>query len=196
MAPTLRPRQRYGIVAAFVIGACISPHSGRTKVPSPSGKVTLLSRAEVQSIASRPDTALAYDSVARLVSIDDGYNVGIAVVRRERRRETAPADALSHHDITEVYQIIEGSGVFVSGGSIVGGSEMRADSKGVRRVVGPSVRGTGITGGTSIEIGPGDIIVVPPNTPHGFAGILSRQIVYTIVRVDPRRRLRAVDAGR
>jgi hypothetical protein len=73
------------------------------------------------------------------------------------RRRRTPPDALSYHDITEIYQIVEGSGVFVSGGTIVAGAEMAADSRAVERIVGPSVRGTGIRGGTSRSVGVGDV---------------------------------------
>ncbi len=150
---------------------------------------TVVRDSEVRAIASRPDTAVASDSVARVIPIEGRYNIGVAVVRRQRVGDRTPPDALSHHDITEVYHILEGAGVFVSGGVIVGGREMPADSRGVRRVVGPSVRGTGIDGGVAVEVGPGDVIVVPPDTPHGFSEIVSTEIVYTVVRVDPRRRL-------
>ena len=35
------------------------------------------------------------------------------------------------------------------------------------------------------EIGPGDVVIIPPNTPHWFSEITSDQIVYLVVRVDP-----------
>lgn len=141
---------------------------------------------QVERTRHSPTTA------SRVVPIEARYNVGVAVVRRQRVGDTTPPDALSHHEIAEVYHIIHGTGVFVSGGTITDGKEMIADSRGVRRVVGPSVRGTAIVGGTAVEVGPGDIIVVPPNTPHGFSRLVSAEIVYTVVRIDPRRPLPVV----
>lgn len=158
------------------------------KAAEPESAV-IVHAAEVRSIADRPDTAIAYDSVARVVSAHGEYNLGVAVVRRQRDGDVTPPDALAHHDIAEVYQIVEGRGLFVSGGRITGGAEMAPDSRGVRRVVGPSFRGTAIVDGTSSEVGPGDIIVVPPDTPHGFSRLISPRIVYTVVRIDPRHRL-------
>ena len=178
----------------MVPASCVAPRVGST--PRSSGEAVVVRNSEVQAIATRPDTALAYDSVARVVPIEAGYNVGVAVVRRRRVGDTTPPDALSHHKITEVYHIIDGTGVFVSGGAIADGKEMAADSRGVRRVVGPSVRGTRINGGTAVEVGPGDIIVVPPNTPHGFSRLVTAEIVYTVVRVDPERRLPVVASTR
>jgi mannose-6-phosphate isomerase-like protein (cupin superfamily) len=192
-----RPAQRCGGLVIVVLQlACASPRPQSMERETSSRNATYVSAAEVRAIASRADTAIASDSVARLVSVDGRYNVGVAVVRRQRVGDATPPDALSHHHVTEVYQIIDGSGVFVSGGRIVAGTEMRPDSRGVRRIVGPSERGTGIAGGTNIEVGPGDIIVVPPNTPHGFSRLISPQIVYTVVRVDPDRRLATSDAPR
>ena len=152
---------------------------------------TLVRHSEIQSIAELPDTAVAFDSVARVVAIESAgdYNVALAVVRRARIGDATPADAIAHHDITEIYHIVEGNAVFVSGGTIVSGSEMAPNSRGVRRVVGPSVRGIAIEGGRSIDVGPGDAIIVPPDTPHGFSRIVSPRIIYTVVRVDPQRRL-------
>ena len=157
----------------------------------PSARATIIADKQIRAILDRPDTAAMYDSVARVVDIGGEYHVAIAAVRRSRVGDATPPDALSHHDITEIYHVVDGKGEFVSGGTIVGGSEMPADSRGVKRVVGPSMRGTAIRGGESRSVGAGDIIVIPPNTAHGFSRIDSRRIVYTVVRVDPRRRLPA-----
>ena len=48
----------------------------------------------------------------------------------------------------------------------------------------PSTRST-VQGGVSRKIGPGDVVIIPPNTPHWFSEITSDQIVYLVVRVDP-----------
>ena len=172
------------------LAACLSSRRTST-VAAEAEAATIVHAAEVKSIADRPDTAIAYDSVARVVNVRDEYHLGVAVVRRQRNGEATPPDALAHHDIAEVYHIVEGRGIFVSGGRITGGAEMSSDSRGVRRVVGPSLRGTAIVGGKPSEVGPGDIIVVPPDTPHGFSQLISPRIVYTVVRIDPRRRLPA-----
>ena len=56
-------------------------------------------------------------------------------------------------------------------------------------VVGPSVAGGKITGGQSRKIGPGDVVIVPPNTPHGWIDV-SDELVYLVVRMDPRKVLK------
>ena len=179
------------IAVSVVVTACATARSPGVSTPVEGATATVVKHSEIQRIVERPDTAIAFDSVARVVAIRNraDYNIALAVVRRSRLGDATPPDALAHHDITEIYHIVEGDAVFVSGGTIVNGSEMAANSRGVRRVVGPSVRGAAITGGREIDVGPGDTIIVPPDTPHGFSRIVSQRIVYTVVRVDPRRRL-------
>ena len=179
------------IAMSVVVTTCATTRSPSQSSPAEGTTATVVSHSEIQLIAERSDTAIAFDSVARTVAIRhrSDYNIALAIVRRSRLGDATPPDALAHHDITEIYHIVEGEAVFVSGGTIVNGSEMAANSRGVRRIVGPSVRGVAITGGRSIAFGPGDAIIVPPGTPHGFSRIISPRIVYTVVRVDPRRRL-------
>jgi len=43
----------------------------------------------------------------------------------------------------------------------------------------------------AMGIGPGDAVIIPPNTPHWFSEITSDQIVYLVVRVDPHKVLPA-----
>jgi quercetin dioxygenase-like cupin family protein len=56
---------------------------------------------------------------------------------------------------------------------------------------GPSTNGGAIRGGVSRTIGPGDVVIIPPNTPHWFSNITSDQILYLILRVDPHKVLPA-----
>jgi quercetin dioxygenase-like cupin family protein len=49
---------------------------------------------------------------------------------------------------------------------------------------GPSTGGTAIEGGVSRKLSPGDVVIIPPNTPHWLSEITTDQIVYLVVRVD------------
>ncbi len=53
--------------------------------------------------------------------------------------------------------------------------------------IGPSSAGQSIVGGTSRHVVPGDIVIIPPHTPHGFVDITTPRIVYTIIRIDPQK---------
>lgn len=69
-----------------------------------------------------------------------------------------------------------------------------ADDPDVRTLIGPSAVGKAITGGTMRRVGGGDVVIIPPNTAHGFVELMSDQITYLLVRVDLHRVL-AVNGG-
>jgi hypothetical protein len=94
-------------------------------------------------------------------------------------------DALIHNDVTEVYQIIEGEGVLVTGGALQSAKPLTAAA--IVGEIGPSSAGQSIVGGTSRRVVPGDIVIIPPHTPHGFVDITTSRIVYTIIRIDPQK---------
>ena len=52
------------------------------------------------------------------------------------------------------------------------------------KIAGPGSTGKHIIGGKQYEVGPGDIVVIPPNTPHGFVNLKTNTIVYTLIRID------------
>ena len=91
--------------------------------------------------------------------------------------------AIEHAQVTEVYHIIDGSGTFVTGGTMVDPTPSPADGTTVKILVGPSTNGTSIRGGRSRKVGPGDVIVIPPGVAHWFSAVES-DMNYLVVRVD------------
>lgn len=77
---------------------------------------------------------------------------GLIVVRR---RQDGPNNASVHDDLTEIYNVVGGSGTFVTGGTFASAQDRTA----------------GITGGVSRQVKAGDFIVLPPGTPHWFSKI-------------------------
>lgn len=72
-----------------------------------------------------------------------------------RRRKAPPNNASVHEDVTEIYQIVNGGGTFVTGGTLPD----------------PKNRTAGIKGGVSQKVTRGDSIVISPGTPHWFSSI-------------------------
>ena len=72
-----------------------------------------------------------------------------------RRRQDGPNNASVHEDVTEIYNIVAGSGTFVTGGTIAN----------------PKERTAGISGGVERHVVAGDFVVLPPGTPHWFRKI-------------------------
>jgi mannose-6-phosphate isomerase-like protein (cupin superfamily) len=119
-----------------------------------------------------------YDVTMRSLDAGDAY-IGVAVIRRVQAEDK---DALVHANVTEIYQITEGSGTIELGGTLVAGKPFGGGSG--PSAIGPSTRGTGIQGGHSRKVGVGDVVIIPAKTPHRFSAI-DGPITYLCFRVDP-----------
>jgi uncharacterized protein GlcG (DUF336 family) len=85
------------------------------------------------------------------------------------RRDT-PGLAEVHLYETDVIHVLKGSSTLVVGGSLI---DPRVTAFG-------EVRGKGIVGGTSYALKPGDVMVVPPHTPHWFKEVTAPFLYYTV----------------
>jgi mannose-6-phosphate isomerase-like protein (cupin superfamily) len=113
-----------------------------------------------------------------------GHNVSIAVVHRDKG--TNLTGMASHDKVSEVYYVVEGSGTFVTGGTLEKPQKREQSSDVVKQLSGPGFAGSGIRGGVSRRVSKGDMVVIPAGTPHGFTDV-QEAITYTIVRIDPSR---------
>jgi hypothetical protein len=157
----------------------------------PRGTATDVSSGEIQSLVQKTAAALVSDQALRVVSINGEYNVGVGVVHRAKTAGRDAPSGIEHSQITEIYHVMEGNATLVTGGTMENLTEVPPDSPIVAVLNGPSTRGGPIRNGVSRKIGSGDVIIIPPNTPHWFSEITSDQIVYLVVRVDPHKVLPA-----
>ena len=95
-----------------------------------------------------------------------------------RKPETT---ALIHDRVTEIYQITEGSGTIVTGGSL----ENATATDLTRLNAGPSHTGTH-KGGESKHVGVKDVIIIPAGMPHRFSQLDGPAIVYLVYRFEPK----------
>jgi mannose-6-phosphate isomerase-like protein (cupin superfamily) len=144
---------------------------------------TDIKAADIQAALKEEIAKNLTDMPIRTVDVG-GQNVSIAVVHRDKG--TNLGGMASHDVVTEVYYIVEGSGTFVTGGSLVKPQKREDSSDTVRQLSGPGFAGAGIQGGASRRVAKGDMIVIPARTPHGFSEV-QEAITYTIVRIDPGR---------
>ena len=131
------------------------------------------------------------DQAIRIVSINGEYNLAMGVVSRLKTTPKEAPTAIEHSQITEVYHVISGSGTLVTGGILKDPREVPPNNEVVTIFNGPSTEGISIQNGVSRKIGPGDVVIIPPNTPHWFSEIPNEKIVYFVVRVDPHKVLPA-----
>jgi mannose-6-phosphate isomerase-like protein (cupin superfamily) len=112
-----------------------------------------------------------------------GHNIGIGVVYRPKG---AKGGSASHDKVSEVYQVLDGSGTLVTGGTIVNPQRRASGQEEVMQINGPGVSGTAIDGGVSRRITKGDMVIIPAGTPHWFSEV-QEALTDTIVRIDPNR---------
>jgi mannose-6-phosphate isomerase-like protein (cupin superfamily) len=93
----------------------------------------------------------------------------------EKTATPPPANApsgLTHDSQTEGYYIVSGGGTMVTGGRIVNGRRSAPESAVTRELNGPSCSGPVVGPDMVIrDVKTGDIIIIPPNTVHGWVNI-------------------------
>jgi oxalate decarboxylase/phosphoglucose isomerase-like protein (cupin superfamily) len=187
----------FGIIAIALALALPGGFRAQTQSPPavtphlPRGTATDVNSAEIQALVQKTASERISDQAIRVVSINGEYNVGVGVVHRSKTAGAQAGGGIEHSQITEIYHVIEGNATLVTGGSMDNLGEFPADHPVVTVLNGPSTRGGPILNGVSRKIGPGDVVIIPPNTPHWFSEIASDQIVYLVVRVDPHKVLPA-----
>ena len=130
----------------------------------------------LQRTASEPES----DQVLRVMNIDNQFNMNVSIVHRARTSNRPIGPAAMHSDVTEIFHFISGTGTLVTGGTLQAPQQVASNA-----VYGPSVLGTSIRSGHIRGVGPGDVVIIPPNTPIQFTEINSGELVYLVVRVDP-----------
>ena len=144
--------------------------------PKDAAPGTYLTKAEMATelkTAPNPNAALI-DRPVRVIDAN-GHYLGVASVQRI----SADVNALVHDKIDEIYYVQEGAGTLLTGGTLVNGRQTGASVS-----IGPGWNGTGITGGVSKRVAPGDVIMIPAGTPHMFSQ-LDGTIRYLVYRIDP-----------
>ena len=144
-----------------------------------------IKNSEIEALVRKMAADSVGDQAIRIMSVNDKYNLAIGVVSRLKTTAKKTPSAIEHSHITEIYHVISGSGTLVTGGMLKDSREIPANDETVTLLNGPSKEGSGIENGVSRKIGPGDVVIIPPNTPHWFSEIPTEKIVYLVMRVDP-----------
>ncbi len=127
-----------------------------------AGAAALLKQGKSASAAAvgmQPAVFAAGDVRAAFAS--DGHLVENAGFKVNTSRRVEPGEAEVHDGETDVFYVVQGSAKLVIGGSVV---EPRVESPG-------QTRGRSIQGGEAHLLKPGDVVVIPPGTPHQFTEV-------------------------
>jgi quercetin dioxygenase-like cupin family protein len=166
------------LVAVCLVGAMTVGIDAQA--PTPPVQATDVTRAEFMTVLKSMNPDGVSDQQVKVVDIG-AYNVAVGILHRSGK---AKQTAIAHSHITEIYYVVAGTGTFVTGGTMPEATPIAADGSVVKVLVGPSTTAAAISEGTSRQIGPGDVIIVPPGVAHWFSAI-ERDLDYLVFRVDP-----------
>jgi hypothetical protein len=155
-----------------------------TSVPAlaQDGGATIIPKREVNEVLLEGLDNLAggsavSDIVVRHLDVGDEH-IGVSVVQRSKVEVRDTIGGIAHPDLDEMYYIVSGSGVMVTGGEFVD------KQSSVSQLLGPMDRGE-IRGGVQQYVEPGDIAIIPKGMPHGWLKTDTDAISYIIFRGDP-----------
>ena len=145
-------------------------------------------KVDIDAVMAAPEGGA--DRQIKVVDVGK-LNVGVGVLRQGARKtaDGQPVAGISHAQVTEVYYVLSGTGVLITGTEIEGPVPLAADSEVVRVAVGPSHRAT-FMGGDRRTVAAGDVVVIPAGVLHGWVEI-PEQVTYLSIRPDPDRVLPA-----
>jgi mannose-6-phosphate isomerase-like protein (cupin superfamily) len=142
---------------------------------------TDITAAQVQAFIKDAPRDRNSDRPMRVIDAG-GYRIGVFGVFRPKN--TPPAATMHQTNVSEVYYMLEGAGVLVTGGSMRKPATPRPSTLGNWN----DVAGDGIDGGVSRRIAKGDVVIIPGGLPHMWAS-LEGDVTYLIVRTDPDKKL-------
>src|SRR5258708_2572041 len=147
-------------VLGFVFSVSLSGPSadGQNAGSSPH---TYIPRAVFEALAKTDG-----DHPARVIDIAKSYNLGAYLLHLSTRKPEAKAlNGWAHHDISELYYVIRGSGAFLIGGQLMNPKQDDPNTESVKTVRGPSMTGE-MKGYTIQRYVAGDMIMIPVDVPH------------------------------
>jgi len=144
-----------GLVFVFVSSVAFAQQPS-APAPSSASSRTMVSAADVAALIAKAkvdrkeNQALLAQSMIRL----DPYNVSLEY-------RAAVANAAVHETEAELFYVVDGSAMLVTGGKL----------KNETRTNAANLSGSAIDGGVSRHVAKGDFIMVPEGTPHWFSAI-------------------------
>ena len=144
---------------------------------------------EWQAVIHAPEGRV--DRQVKIVDLGNSH-VAVGVLFRDRiEANNETVSGIVHTRVSEVYYITKGSGVLVTGGTMLNRTDIPADSDIVTELVGESFAAAVARGDGQVRlVKQGDIIVIPAGVFHGWAEVEER-VEMVSIRPDPEKVLPA-----
>ena len=175
----------FGMAAVMFTLASAVMFSQSSIVSKPATDITA---ADIQAVLKHADLSKNADQLAKVIDIGP-YNVSMNVQHRIKNQVPDPQSAM-HSKVTEIYYVLSGSATLATGGTLMDPKPSAYDAKVIKSdppygsSTGPGVSGKVAPPFVSRQIGPGDVVFIPPMTNHWFTRI-DDHIDYLAFRVDP-----------
>ena len=168
-----------GVGAVLVAQSAMKP--GHDRVPPYREPSPYMSQAEIQAELSKLDPKLVGSRTGGAIDFAKGKAGGVV-----RRRMRGPQYAITHTRTLEYIIVTKGTATLVTGGTLI---PPTIDSDPYPNTnPNATIRSdVGVKGGLARKIGPGDVVVNLPGTPHWLSDI-DGAIEYfeiTVLNVDP-----------
>lgn len=160
------------LCAAFISSVTRADEDGSTIMTKAEVEATL-----AQGLANLAEGRSVSDIVMRHIDVGEEH-MGVSVVQRAKVEANGIETGIAHVHLDEIYYVVEGEGIMVTGGEFVDPQSSNSS------LLGPMLRGE-IEGGVLQPVKPGDIAIIPKGMPHGWHEIHTDTISYIIFRGDP-----------
>jgi len=138
---------------------------------------------ELQAYTKKAVAENLLDQQVRDIELGKAH-VGIGMVHRVKLDKPQTDSVAEHDQVSEVYHIIDGTATLVLGPDITNRQRRPATQRTVVEFNGPGNNGSEIKNGLTVNLKPGDVVVIPAGTGHWFTKI-DDHIDYLMIRYDP-----------
>ena len=174
------------VVATGVMAVLFAQEKINPTDPQPTCKMcpgTYIPAAELEAYTKKAIAENLVDQQVREIDIGK-VNVAIGVEYRKKLDKPGANSVAEHDQVSEIYRILDGSATLVLGPDIVNRQRRPATQRTVVEYNGPGNNGESVRNGLTLQLKPGDMVVIPAGTGHWFTTI-DDHISYFMVRIDP-----------
>jgi len=176
----------FGVAAATLVAAALMAQKVNPTDPQPTCNMCpgyYIPAAELQAYTAKAIAENLVDQQVRSIDIGKAH-VAIGIEHRGKLDKPGTDSVAEHDQVSEVYRILDGSATLVLGPDITNRQRRPATQRTVVEYNGPGNNGSEIRNGLTLQLKPGDMVVIPAGTGHWFTRI-DDHIDYFMVRIDP-----------
>jgi hypothetical protein len=175
---------------AVVVQSQMKP--GHDRVPPYREPSPYLSAADIQAALDKLDPKLVASRTGGSIPFAAGKAPGVV-----RRRVSGPQYAITHTRTVEYIIVTKGSGTLVTGGTLIPPT-IDSDPYPNPNPDATIRSAVGVKGGLARKVGPGDVIVNLPGTPHWLSQIdgTIEYVEIAVPNVDPAPGIERAEVGR